>query len=208
MLRIKVCGITEQTNAASVASASPDFMGFVFYPLSKRYVGDNPSPALFSSIPPGIIKTGVFVNEEALKIIETVHKYKLDIVQLHGNEPAGYCRSLKEAGVKIIKAFATVSGFDFNILRTYKDACDYFLFDSAIDSRGGSGLKFDWKIMNKYCGDKPFFLAGGIDLPDTLMIKHIRHNSFFAVDINSRFETSPGIKDHRKVGKFIKFIRE
>jgi phosphoribosylanthranilate isomerase len=208
MLRIKVCGITDPANAAEVAGAYPDYMGFIFHPISKRYVGPKPSTTLFSSITPGILKTGVFVNEHPRIITETVLNYGLDIVQLHGNESPGYCRSLQEAGLKIIKAFQMAAGFDFSTLQSYEEMCEYFLFDTITGNGGGSGLKFDWKIIDNYCCRKPFFLSGGIGPGDIQKIKEIKHFSFIGVDINSRFEIRPGIKDHRKVKDFIKLLRK
>jgi len=207
MLKIKVCGITDPVNAAKVAGTGPDYMGFIFHPASKRYVGPVPDPALFSRIPRGILKTGVFVNEHPGIITAALPDYGLDIVQLHGNESPGYCRSLREAGLKIIKAFRMNPEFNFRILQSYEDTCEYFLFDTFTGSGGGSGLKFDWKILDNYLYDKPFFLSGGIGPGDIQKIKEIRHLSFLGVDINSRFEISPGIKDHTKVNEFIKLLK-
>ena len=208
MLKIKVCGITDPVNAAKVAGSGPDYMGFIFHPASKRFVGPVPDATLFSKIPCGILKTGVFVNEHPGIIAGAVPDYGLDIVQLHGNESPAYCRSLREAGVKIIKAFRLIPEFNFRILKSYEETCDYFLFDTFTGSGGGSGLKFDWKILDYYWYDKPFFLSGGIGPGDIEKIKEIRHFSFFGVDINSRFEISPGIKDHRKVRDFIKLLKK
>jgi len=207
MLKIKVCGITDPVNAAEVAAACPDYMGFIFHPASKRYVGNEPDVALFSRIPCKILKTGVFVNAHPGIIITAVHEYGLDIVQLHGNETPGYCRSLREAGLKIIKAFRMNPEFNFSVLQSYEETCDYFLFDTFTGSGGGSGLKFDWKILDNYLYDKPFFLSGGIGPGDIEKIKEIRHFSLLGVDINSRFEISPGIKDHKKVNEFIKLLK-
>jgi phosphoribosylanthranilate isomerase len=207
MLKIKVCGITDPVNAVNIAGTCPDYMGFIFHPASKRYVGTVPDATLFSRIPCGILKTGVFVNEYPGIITAAVPDYGLDVVQLHGNESPGYCRLLREAGLKIIKAFRMNPDFNFRILQSYEETCDCFLFDSFTGSGGGSGLKFDWKILDNYLLDKPFFLSGGVGPEDIQKIKEIRHFSFLGVDINSRFEISPGIKDHKKVNDFIKLLK-
>lgn len=199
--------MTDPGNAREIAEINPDFMGFIFYPGSGRFVGDKPDRSLFSIIPPGILKTGVFVNEEASVIIHTVKLYGLNLVQLHGNESAGYCNNLKKAGLNIIKAFAIKDGSEFENPETYMDVCDYFLFDTGSPGYGGSGIKFDWKKISEYHLDKPFLLSGGIGPEDAAVIKQIDHKYLFAVDINSRFEISPGIKDGKKVKEFIKKIR-
>ena len=207
MLKIKVCGLTDPNNVQEIAKTDPDFMGFIFYPGSKRYVGNKPKDSLFKKIPSGILKTGVFVNEEASVIINTMNSYGLDLVQLHGNESAEYCNSLKKEGLIIIKAFEICAGFNFIPIEQYAEVCDYFLFDAKTGSHGGSGLKFDWNIINEYHLPKPFFLGGGIGPEDTQLIKQINHKYLFAVDINSRFEIKPGIKDSKKVKEFINEIK-
>jgi phosphoribosylanthranilate isomerase len=207
MLKIKVCGLTDPVNTEEIAGTSPDYMGFIFYPGSKRYVGNKPDPSLFSNISEGIQKTGVFVNEEPSRIIETVDIYRLDLVQLHGDESAGYCNILKESGLIIIKAFEISNNLRFMTLDQYMDVCEYFLFDTKTGSQGGSGVKFDWNKINEYKFNKPFFLGGGIGPEDTSVIKKINHKNLFAVDINSRFELRPGIKDSSKVKEFIDEIK-
>jgi len=123
MLKIKVCGLTDPFNVQEIAGTNPDFMGFIFYPRSIRFVGNKPDESLFSKIPPVILKTGVFFNEELSVIINTVNLYGLDMVQLHGNETAEYCRSLNKSGLSIIKAFGIDSGFSFSKLEKYMDSC-------------------------------------------------------------------------------------
>jgi len=207
MLKIKVCGLTDPVNVEEIARTAPDFMGFIFYPGSKRYVGNRPSNSLFHKIPSGIPKTGVFVNEEPSIIFEAMNLYRLDLLQLHGNESSEYCNSLKYRGLIIIKAFKINSSFSFEALEQYMEVCDYFLFDTKTGSHGGSGLKFDWKKINEYHLSKPFFLGGGIGPEDASLIKQINHKYLFAVDINSRFEIRPGIKDSKKVKEFIDEIK-
>lgn len=207
MLKIKVCGLTDPFNVQEIAGTNPDFMGFIFYPRSIRFVGNKPDESLFSKIPPVILKTGVFVNEELSVIINTVNLYGLDMVQLHGNETAEYCRSLNKSGLSIIKAFGIDSGFSFSKLEKYMDSCEYFLFDAKTRIHGGSGLKFDWMKIYEYHFGKSFFLGGGIEPEDASALRQIRHRNFFAVDINSQFENRPGIKNINKVKDFIKEIK-
>lgn len=207
MVKVKVCGIKDPVNAAEIAGTLPDFMGFIFYPGSKRYVGNSPPESLFRTIPGSILKTGVFVDQDPVTVIETMKAYRLDIVQLHGNESPEYCAAMKEKGLAVIKAFRISSRFNFNILKKFLSVSDHFLFDTETAAPGGSGLKFDWNLLREYTCDKPFFLGGGIRPGDASLIKKIENDRLFAVDINSGFESSPGIKDYRKVKNFINEIK-
>jgi phosphoribosylanthranilate isomerase len=198
--------LVDPVNSREIAKTAPDFIGFIFYPGSKRYVGNTPDGSLFMNIPSVILKTGVFVNEDPAIIIENTRHYGLDLVQLHGNESAEYCNTLHKAGLTIIKAFEISDSFDFVTLNKYSEACEYFLFDTKTGNGGGSGSKFDWTKINEYQLGKPFFLSGGIGPEDASLVKQINHKSFFAVDINSRFEIRPGIKDRDKIGAFINEI--
>ena len=207
MIKIKVCGMVDPVNLGEIAGTAPDFIGFIFYPGSKRYVGNSPDVSLFRNIPSGILKTGVFVNQESTLIIEITGRYGLDLVQLHGNESVEYCNSLRKTGLKIIKAFEMSDSFDFMTLNNYSEACEYFLFDTKTGIKGGSGSKFNWTKMDEYQLEKPFFLSGGIGPGDALMVRQINHKSLFAVDINSRFEIRPGIKDRDKIEAFINEIK-
>ncbi len=207
MLKIKICGLTDPGNVQEIAATNPDFMGFIFYPGSPRYIGDKPAYTLFRNVPSHIKKIGVFVNSEIPIIMDSVKLLGLDLVQLHGNEPAEYCENLKNEGLTIIKAFGINNETDLKIPETYMDVCDYFLFDTKTELHGGSGQKFDWFKINEYHLDKPIFLGGGIGPEDAPLIKLINHPHLYAVDINSRFETRPGIKDPEKVKDFIKEIK-
>ena len=200
--------MTDPGNVKEIAGTAPDLMGFIFCSGSKRYVGKNPDDALFLNVPSGILKTGVFVNEEASGVVEIVRLFRLDLVQLHGNETVDYCKYMKDKGLSIIKAFEINERISFMSLEKYLDVCDYFLFDSKTGSRGGSGLKFDWVKINEYDLNKPFFLGGGIGPEDTCLVKQIKHESLVGVDINSRFEIRPGIKDAKKVREFINKTKE
>jgi phosphoribosylanthranilate isomerase len=207
MIRIKVCGLTDPLNAREVAEAGADFIGFIFYKGSKRYVGDNPEFSLFTGIPGHVKKVGVFVNEEPEMVIGTVNKFELTAVQLHGEESAGYCSFLKATGTKVIKAFGIAPDFDFSRLSAYEQACDYFMFDTKTLHHGGSGIKFKWEILKDYHLEKPFFLSGGIGPEDISDIRVFNHRKFYAADINSCFESAPGIKDTARVRTFIQDIK-
>jgi phosphoribosylanthranilate isomerase len=208
MIKVKVCGLSDPLNVKELAEAMPDFMGFIFYPGSPRYVGEEPDMALFHNVPPGIKRIGVFLNERNDKILELSMRTGLDMIQLHGNESPVSCLQLKSSGLTIIKAFNIGEDFNFESLMQYVPVCDYFLFDSGSEKPGGSGRKFEWGKLEQYLIEKPFFLSGGIGPEDSGIIKSIVNKGLFAVDINSRFETAPGIKDVTKVNTFIKEIKE
>jgi phosphoribosylanthranilate isomerase len=206
MIKIKVCGISDPLNVIEIAEVKPDYMGFIFHPGSPRYVGREPDRSLFK-VPAGIPKIGVFVNEETSKILDLTLSNGLDMIQLHGKESHSYCSKLRTSGLKIIKAFSIAEYFDFEMLNQYMPVCDYFLFDTKTEKFGGSGIKFNWNILTQYQLDKPFFLSGGIGPDDAGLIRNIENRGFFAVDVNSRFETTPGIKNVTLVKNFINEIK-
>ena len=207
MNRVKICGMTNPLNVMEISAAKPDFMGFIFYSESPRYVGKKPDMELFQCIPPGIKRIGVFLNEDNSRILDISIRAGLEMVQLHGNESPSTCSQLRSLGLIVIKALRIDTDFSFEGLLKYVPACDYFLFDTKSEKPGGSGRKFDWGKLEEYSAEKPFFLSGGIGPEDTELLKSIRNRGFFAVDINSRFETSPGIKDVRLVKTFIKTVK-
>jgi phosphoribosylanthranilate isomerase len=195
MLKLKICGMRDSTNIEEVGKLNPDLMGFIFYPKSKRYVGKDFNPVILKNLSPDIKTVAVFVNESIEQIIQTISKYKFSYVQLHGSETPEYCISLKNKGIKILKAFGIHSSFEWSILPSYQDACDYFLFDTSTSDYGGSGKKFGWELLDNYHGSKPFFLSGGIEPQDGDKIAGFHHPSLAGIDINSRFEIEPGLKD-------------
>ncbi len=184
-------------------------MGFIFYPGSPRYVGEYPDMKLFLNVPSGIKKTGVFLNEDNQKIVVLANRFGLDTVQLHGNESPVTCFELKSSGLSVIKSFNIDKEFSFDLLDCYAPCCDYFLFDiksekllvAAEENLTGKS----WKNMQL---GKPFFLSGGIGPEDTEQLNSINNKGLFAVDINSRFETAPGIKDSSLVKTFINAIKK
>ena len=195
-------------NISGVVAACPDYLGFIFYPKSKRFVGFNPSLELLAVVPDSVRKVGVFVDETPEKVLEPVQSWNLDVVQLHGNETPGYCQQIKNSGITIFKAFSVDEHFEFNSLIAYSEVCDYFLFDTKGQVPGGTGQKFNWQLLENYKGNVPFFLSGGIGTEDLGAILSFRHPQLFGIDINSGFEISPGLKDTIKSKRFIEQIRK
>lgn len=204
---IKVCGMRQSANVQEVARLKPDLMGFIFYPKSKRFVGEDFDPSIVKSVMPEVQTVGVFVNEEVEKVLSLVRKYSLDFVQLHGNESPASCQAIREKGIKVLKAFCIHNEFDWTALEPYTDSCDYFLFDTSTIDYGGSGVKFNWKILENYKLAKPFVLSGGIGPEDADIIKSIQHPQLAGIDINSRFEVEPGLKNVGLLQTFISKIR-
>ncbi len=201
-MKLKVCGMKYKDNLKQLIAVQPDYIGFIFYKDSKRFVGDTLTPEEINNIPCTIKKTGVFVNENIIQVIETITKYKLDIVQLHGEESPEYCLSINKI-LPVIKAFNVDKTFDFEQLKKYESVCNYFLFDSKSDVLGGSGIKFDWDVLEKYTADVPYFLSGGIDIENVLEAFQYEP---YAIDVNSKFEIEPGLKDINKIKTLKKVI--
>lgn len=200
---IKVCGMREPDNIRDILTLDPDFLGLIFYPKSSRYVT---SPTIINNIRFGqnIKKTGVFVNATEDEIMQKVKLYELQAVQLHGEESVVLCRSLRNKGILVLKAFQIYAAEDFEDTLLYNDQVDYFLFDTKTASYGGSGSKFDWSLLDAYHGNTPFFLSGGIGPDDVQAIQKINHPLFRGVDLNSRFEIAPAIKSYKLLQQFIK----
>ena len=202
-MKIKVCGMREPENIRRLLELSPDYIGFIFYKASKRFVGAED----LVDVPNEAQKTGVFVNDSFEEIKKKVDRHQLNAVQLHGNESPELCRQLKQEGVEVIKAFGVDEQFNFEILSDYEDAVDFFLFDTKTTEHGGSGRTFDWGILAKYKLNTPYFLSGGLDVENLQQVKEIQDKRLYAVDLNSRFETKPGLKDIKKVKKAFDLIR-
>jgi phosphoribosylanthranilate isomerase len=200
-MKIKICGMREAKNIEAVAALHPHYMGFIFYPPSPRFVGDD--FVLPSAIDKTILKVGVFVNASADEILKSAEKYKLDIIQLHGTESPADCQAIRNRGYQVIKAFAINEHFDFSSTAEYAEVCDYFLFDTNGKHYGGNAQTFNWELLQKYTGDKPYFLSGGLaidNFKDALALNDAR---LHALDFNSGLEFSPGLKDLKKVEEVI-----
>ncbi|WP_343532101.1 phosphoribosylanthranilate isomerase [Pedobacter sp.] len=205
-MKIKVCGMKHAANIAGVANLRPDYLGFIFYPKSPRYISEV-SAELIKYVPVDIKTVGVFVNEEINEVKLKVAKYQLKAVQLHGAESVDYCAELKILGVEVIKAFGVHPEFDFKQLEPYALVVDYFLFDTQTPVHGGSGKVFDWQLLEKYQLDKPYFLSGGIGLEHAQQITGIQDARLYAIDVNSKFELEPGLKDVEQLKEFFDNVR-
>ncbi|MNK20828.1 N-(5'-phosphoribosyl)anthranilate isomerase [compost metagenome] len=190
-------------NIAAVAELRPDYLGFIFYDKSPRYISEV-SAELIKYVPQEIKTVGVFVDETIENVKATISKHHLKAVQLHGKESVGFCEEVRQTGVEVIKAFGIHPDFDFTVLEAYEPVIDYFLFDTQTPGHGGSGKVFDWTLLNNYHLSKPYFLSGGIDLGHTEQLKEIKDERLYAVDINSKFELEPGLKDVDKLKEFSK----
>lgn len=204
-IKIKVCGMSQATNVAEVADLHPDYLGFIFYPKSPRFVNEV-SAELIKYVPASIKTTGVFVDEALEEVKGLIAKHQLKAVQLHGKETPAYCEELKLIGVEVIKAFGVSAGFDFEQLEAYQDVVNYFLFDTQTVAHGGSGKVFDWSLLENYKLQKPYFLSGGIGLEQVEEIKNIKDPRLYAIDLNSKFEIEPGLKDVDRLREFFKTL--
>jgi phosphoribosylanthranilate isomerase len=206
-MNVKVCGLRDVDNLKEVAALNPDFIGFIFYDKSPRFVGEELDVEVVRSLPRSIRKVGVFVNASPESIIRNVKKYDLQYVQLHGTETPDFCKSLRMRGINIIKAFRVDETFNFSMLNNYKLQCDFFLFDAKGDQPGGNGFAFDWSLLSRYDNEKPFFISGGIGLNNLAQLEQIRHLKLYGVDVNSQVEVSPGVKDIEKLKELISRVR-
>ncbi len=198
-VKIKVCGMRDSANIQDLAVLKPNFMGFIFYEKSKRYAANHLDINILNQIPAIIKKVGVFVNESEENILIIVEKYKLNYVQLHGEESVEFCKNLRLNNIKIIKAFSVDEQFDFEEVKPYVSLADYFLFDTKTPLKGGSGQTFDWSVLEKYHGPTPFLLAGGIDETNFEDALALKNKFLIGLDLNSKFEIEPGLKDIEKL---------
>lgn len=186
----------DPSNIIDVLALRPDYMGFIFYKDSPRYVGEEfEMPVLPSSIQ----KVGVFVNEQTDQIVRKVSDYRLDLVQLHGNETVDQCKKLKDAGIEIVKAFSVDENFNFEAVDPYKNYVRFFLFDTKGKYYGGNASTFDWSLLRKYDQSVPFFLSGGISSENVKDTKQFSNLNIYALDVNSGVEVVPAFKDVQKI---------
>lgn len=229
-MKLKVCGMKYIENIQEVAALQPDYLGFIFYEKSKRNF-----EGIIPELPKSIKKTGVFVNEIPEIVISLVEEYRLDAIQLHGDESVDYVRNLRNQlserrtlfieenkqikkkknqhyisknEVEIIKVFGIRDDFDFEILKPYEEVVDFFLFDTKGKERGGNGTKFDWSVLEQYPFKIPFFLSGGIGLEDVEEVQKIMKSDLpiYALDVNSKFESKPGVKKIEELKEFENII--
>ncbi len=198
----------ETENITEISALQPNYLGFIFWEKSKRNMTLDAIPEL----PETIKKVGVFVDASIQEIAAKINQYQLDVIQLHGNESVIFCRNVKKLGVEVIKVFSMNSNFNFSLVKEYVLAVDYFLFDTKGKLPGGNGVTFDWKILENYHCDTPYFLSGGIGTTEIDGLKEFLKSpaakKCYAIDVNSRFEKKPGIKNIIKLQKFKKLLYE
>lgn len=197
---IKVCGMRDADNIRALEALGIDWMGLIFWPRSSRCVARRPD-----YLPRNIQRVGVFVDATPEEVRQHVSDYQLDLVQLHGHESPDFVRSLKPH--KVIKAFNIASPDDLLQTKPYEGVADYFLFDTKGPSAGGNGEKFDWAVLSAYDGATPFLLSGGIGPGDAEAVAAFSHPKCIGIDLNSRFETAPALKDITKLKEFITQLR-
>ena len=203
-MKLKVCGMKFSENINEVGRLQPDFMGFIFWPNTKRFFSDTKI-----NLPKNIKKVGVFVNQDLAFIKEKAKEFSLDFIQLHGNEDLKFCNSV-HSFAKTIKVFHIDNNFDFQKLLPFENCVNYFLFDTKCESFGGSGMKFEWNILKKYNLKTSFFLSGGIDIDDLKKILELKKMEIpiFGIDINSKFELRPGLKNKLKIQNLINKLKK
>lgn len=210
-MNIKVCGITQFKQLQQLEALNIDYAGLIFYKESPRYMGDKISGREIKDADFDLKKVGVFVNPSYSDMLDAIDEYGLDIIQLQGNETPELCEELS-AEVEVMKAFRIPAGEPLDIdtmVAPFDAVCDYYLFDTGglKESFGGTGQQFDWSVLKKAKIEKPFFLSGGIGPEDAKKIRAFSHPDFFAIDINSRFETAPGVKDMAVILKFLQAFK-
>ncbi|WP_207425310.1 phosphoribosylanthranilate isomerase [Pedobacter sp. SYSU D00535] len=197
----------EPSNINDLANLRPDYMGFIFYPASKRFVEALDLETL-AHLPSSIKKTGVFVNSSLAEVEAKAEEFKLDALQLHGQESPEFCSVLKNKGFEVIKAFGVDPDFQFTVLDSYTKAVDYFLFDTKTVAHGGSGETFNWSLLTKYQLNVPYFLSGGLSAENVLEVITLDDDRLYAVDLNSRFEVRPGLKNIELLGSVIDKLKQ
>lgn len=199
---VKVCGMSDAVNIRLAEQLNIDWMGFIFYPPSPRYVERRPD-----YLPQRQQRVGVFVNADEDFILSRISLFGLQLLQLHGHETPQQCRALREAtGLSVIKAFSVKSAADVAETRHYEGAADYFLFDTPTPGVGGSGRSFDHSLLDHYTGATPFLLSGGLGPDSVSHILALRHPRMAGIDLNSRFETAPGIKSIHRLQQFLQSL--
>ena len=208
-MKIKVCGNTDLQQLKELNNAGVDYAGLIFYEYSGRYVLKNLAGSDVKGLNLSIEKVGVFVNASEDFILQQAEDFSLDIIQLHGDETASFCSKISDH-MKVIKAFRVEDETNIDwLVKEYVDACDFYMFDKGSTGLyGGTGQKFNWQLLQSSTIGKPFFLSGGIAPGDVEVLKNFTHPYFYGVDINSKFEIKPGIKDIKLVKQFVSDLRK
>jgi phosphoribosylanthranilate isomerase len=197
-MKLKVCGMREEDNLLQLIALQPNFIGLIFHENSSRNVIES----LHVKLPEDITLTGVFVDESEAFILKKVEHYNLKGIQLHGNESPAFCQQIQNKGLVVLKAFNIHDDFDFSVIAPYHGCCTYFLWDAFGKNAGGNGIAFNWELLAHYKGTTPFLLSGGIDATMAESLKKIKHPMFKGIDINSKFELKPAVKDIEKIKLF------
>ena len=196
---IKTCGMRDADNIRAVSELGIDWMGFIFWAPSSRYVSEKPS-----FLPTRQKRVGVFVDARIEEVKSKADEYALDLIQLHGKESPAFCEWLKaNSRQQLIKAFNIATQEDLEETIPYEGLVDYFLFDTKAKMVGGNGTQFDWSVLSAYQGNTPFLLSGGIGPDDAEKVRNFHHPQLAGIDLNSRFELSPALKDIEKLKQFI-----
>jgi phosphoribosylanthranilate isomerase len=195
---IKVCGMREADNIRATEQLGVDWLGFIFWPNSSRYVATLPA-----YLPSAAKRVGVFVDASIEDVTNKANDYQLDIIQLHGHESREYVSEIRNRGLAVMKAISISNRDDIATSKVYEGIANYFLFDTKCKTVGGSGEHFDWSVLNAYDGSTPFLLSGGIGPDDVERVRNFCHPECIGIDLNSRFEISPALKDINKLKQFI-----
>jgi phosphoribosylanthranilate isomerase len=196
MIKLKICGMRDDTNILEVAALCPEYMGFIFYTKSPRYVGEE---FKIPDLPPSINRVGVFVNAPVPFMLQKAKDHQLTYVQLHGDETVEQCGALRTHNIGVIKVFSVGDGFDFGLTKPYEAVSDFFLFDTKGKYYGGNAVTFDWTMLDRYDQRVPFFLSGGIGPDNIEAIRGLKNMNIHAVDVNSGVEERPALKDIQKI---------
>ncbi|MEL6132998.1 MAG: phosphoribosylanthranilate isomerase [Bacteroidota bacterium] len=198
-MKLKICGLVYPENIDEVLLLEPDYMGFIFAVRSARYMRKALDP-VYARMVDGVEKVGVFVDESEEGIQDAIDQYGLTMVQLHGKESPELCEKIQQSGVEVIKVFSVKDTFDFAVLTPYEPFVDYFLFDTKVKGKlGGTGQTFDWEVLEDYPSEIPFFLSGGLSLENIEQVLSLEIPKLHAIDVNSKFEIKPGLKDLDKL---------
>ena len=213
MTRIKLCGLSRLQDIETANTLLPEYVGFVFAPKSRRYVTRQHAAELKKHLAPGIRAVGVFVDAALPDILEAVKDFRLDVLQLHGHETPEALAVLREKAsalnpdIRLVKSLAVKEPEDLALASAYEEVCDAFLFDAKGRLPGGNGHQFDWNVLRQYKGRPPFLLSGGIGPGDEERIREFDVPGCIGIDLNSRFETAPGLKDVQALKTFIENVR-